>query len=340
MFCILVFIVFLLLFPIFGIFSKKYREFFKKSWSCAFKKMTFKACDVNFGEEIKTKLISKIIFKYPKLGKFLDKTATLWVTIFILINIGSLVYLANGALNLWVYDTCSPTNGESCSLGGEACSVNSDKAPSVFETISRIPDRLKDWKVNEYISPTATYYLTYDNSKQDALEIIDPGCEYCKKLWDNIKSGQIEQRYNLTYLVYPIPENNDYKFRFSYLIASYMEALKIENLPVSGQPLHSTDWLLLDKIFTDYSNKYKTNMQNAINTLYSKEEVVEIIHGYLREFGYSEDQIAYIDSLTNSDQVKTALSEQKSITEDKVKTIKIPTFMYNGNRYDRVIEFK
>ena len=56
------FIIFLLLFPILGIFSKDYRILFRKSWECVFKKLTLKPCDINIGEEVKNKLLGKIVF--------------------------------------------------------------------------------------------------------------------------------------------------------------------------------------------------------------------------------------------------------------------------------------
>lgn len=335
MLCILIFLIFLILFPIFGIFSRDYRVLFRKAWSCAFKKLTLKPCDINFSDEVKNKFIGKIAFRFPRIAKFIDKTASFWAIIFVALSLWSLLYVVNAGLNLWVYDTCNPTNGESCALGGEACGVNTDSAPSIIDTILRIPERFKQWDAKEYTSITSTYYSSFDANKKTAIEIIDPGCKYCKKLWGNIKEAGFENNYNLTYIAYPIPQKDGYKFQHSYLIVSYLEALKHIPLYSEGTDIPS-DWLLLDKIFT--AETEETDLQNAINTLYSKEEVITIINNYLKEFGYSDDQITKITNLANTDFIKGAIAENSRIVEEKIKTIKIPTIIFDGRRYDRVVD--
>ena len=36
-------------------------------------------------------------------------------------------------------------------------------------------------------------------------------------------------------------------------------------------------------------------------------------------------------------EIASALAEQRRIVEEEIRTIKIPTFLYGGRRYDRVI---
>lgn len=322
-------------------FSKTYRTLFKKAWLCAFKKITLKPCDENFGNEVKNLILGKLFFKLPRFARFLDKTMTFWAILFVILSLWSLLYTANAGLNLWVYDTCNPTNGESCSLGGEACGLNTEKAPNIIDTLSRVPDRFKNWQAKDYISESATYYNKYDSSKPDAVEFIDPGCRFCKKLWGNIKQSGFENNYNLTYVVYPIPQkNNDsgYHFPNSYYIASILEAVKLVPNPANRNSNIPSDWRLLDKIFTAKDDKYKTDLQNAINTIYTKDEVTNLIRSYLQEFGYNEIQIKEIEELAKSEKVKNSLDKQASIVTDKVKTVKIPTIIFSGKRYDRVVD--
>ena len=323
----------MILYPILGIFSPEYRRMFKKAWVCAFKRITFKPCDISFGEELKNKILSKLVFKFPKTAKFIDRTATYWAFAFIALSVWSLIYVIIGGLNLWVYDTCDPQNGESCALSGEACGVNTDKSPSIIDTIGRIPDRFKTWNAKDYLPTPATYYKSYDSNKKDAIEFIDPGCKFCKKLWQNINQAGFEDKYNLTYVVYPIPQNGGYKFPHSYMLASYLEVLKTMPLESSSIP---TDWRLLDKIFTD--NTDKTDVQNAINSIWNKEQVISQIHKYLKEFGYNDEQIKTIDQKVENDDMKDVVLAHKDIVENKVKTIKIPTIIFDGRRWDRVVD--
>src|SRR5690606_29827396 len=86
------------------------------------------------------------------------------------------------------------------------------------ETLSRIPDRMKDWQPREYTDRYSSYYQPFDESKSVALEIIDPGCVFCAKLFSNTKEAGMQNRYNLTYIAYPIPnpdEPSGFKFPHS-----------------------------------------------------------------------------------------------------------------------------
>ena len=350
MFCIAAFIVFVIL----GIFSAKYRKLAKKSWSCVVRKVTFRPCDVGFKEESKNLLIGKLILTRPRLAKFLDRWIEVFATIFVVLSIWSLLVVFQSGLNLLVYDTCSPKDIESCSLGGEACGISTgqqtfveaaknmnliswtkDEVLFFGETVTRIPDRFKTWTSDEYLDQGATYYKSFDKQKQTALEIIDPGCIFCAKLFQNIKTAQFGDKYNLTYIAYAIPEQKatgGYKFPNSPFIISYLEAVKLHPLDNAI----SADWQLLEKIFLA---KAPDGMlyQNKFNVLYSESEVKEVLNGWLQEIGYSDEQIAQIEQTAKTDKVKEKIKTQIETVEDKIRTIKIPTIIFDGRRYDRVI---
>ena len=356
MLCIFAFIIFLIFFPILGFFPK-YRILFRRSWSCVFKKITLKPCDINLGEELKTAFLGKIFFRFPRAAKFLDKTFSFWAFLFVIINIWSLVSTLTAAVNLWVYDTCDPVSGESCSLSGEACGValNSlsweeavrqnklgqwtlQPITQYADTLSRIPDRMKTWKALDYLAPKPTYYLPFDQNKPTAVEFVDPGCIYCKKLFENIKKAQFEKTHNLTYVVYPIPDKNkplDYKFQASKTIATYLEALKRVPLENATTP---ADWQLLSYFFSAKDPVY-FDVQNKFNNSLAKDQISPEIEKILKEkIGYNDDQIGKIKVLVDSPEVQKDLQIQKEIVEQKVKTIRIPTIIFGGRRYDRVID--
>lgn len=357
MICILAFIVFLILFPVLGFFPK-YRELFKKSWACVFKRVTLKPCDVDFSQELKTTVLSKIIFRYPRLAKFLDKTFSFWAFVFVVINVWSIWYTANAALNLYVYDTCDPISGESCSLSGEACGVGEARQGLVesvqngnllewtlrpitdFTTaLSQVPDRLKEWKAEDYIADSATYYQGFEEEKSIALEIIDPGCISCKNLFENIKkSDNFNEKYNLTYILYPIPDSTQssgYKFANSYLRASYLEATK--EVPLEDDNSNPGDWRLLEKLFTEEGN-LQDSLQDEFNYVYSEEEAEKKLQEMLLEIGYTPQEAESISELAGSKEIQERLSNQKKIVEEEVNTIRIPTVIVDGRRYDRVLD--
>lgn len=348
MFCIAAFIVF----AIIGIFSARYRVLAKKAWQCVWTKIRFKPCQVGFKEEAKSILLGKLVLRRPALARVLDKWIDVLAFVFVVLSIWSLISVFNSGLNLFVYDTCTPNNAEACALGGEACSVVSGQvgfwdsvktgklphwvkveAQTFGETVSRIPSRLKTWKAEEYVTDKNTYYQPFDPSKLTALEIIDPSCRFCSKLFVNIKEAGFENKYNLTYLAYPIPNPDDsYRFRHSYLIASYLEAAKLN-------PLNSSvpaDWQILEKLFTG-RDKDDVLFQEKFNLMYNDEQAKQVLQGWLEEIGYSPEQITKIVAEAGSDAVSARLAEQTRVVEDQIKTIKIPTIIFDGNRYDRVI---
>lgn len=351
MFCIAAFIIFAIL----GIFSASYRSLAKKAWKCVLRKMTFRPCDINFQEEVKARLLGRLIITKPRLAKFLDRWIGIFATVFVILSVWSLLVVLNSGLNLLVYDTCNPNNAESCSLAGEACGVTSGKPgfwvslkegqtfawakDSMFtlgETITMIPNRFKEWNPNEFIFDSNSYYKPYDSNKLVALEIIDPSCKFCAKLFGNIKNTGFADKYNLTYLVYPIPDakhDNGYRFPHSKMMASYLEAVKRYPLTSADTP---ADWQILEKMFTGKDSD-NVDYQIKFNTMYTAKEAEDMIFSWLKGMGYSEEEISKIRQVAYSEDVKQSLVQQKEIVENQIKTIKIPTIMFDGRRYDRAV---
>ncbi len=333
MLCIAAFIVFSIL----GIFSASYRKLAKKGWYCVMRKLTFRPCDINFSEELKGKMLGKLIFTHPKLANLLSRFANVFAFVFVILTIWSTLYVAQAGLNLYVYDTCNPQNVESCSLGGEACGIDSLSSTdefSVWNTLARIPDRWKTWEAKEYVPATVSYYGGYRADKPVALEIIDPSCKFCQKLGENIKAAGFTDRYNLAYILYPIELwEEQYKFPHSYLMASYIEASKkvpLANTTITG------DWQLLEKIFSD--SKDDKSMQEIFNATQDVAVVTAQLQEYLKQIGYSDEQVLTISKLSSSDEVKASLKAQRTIVNEQIRTRKIPTILFGGRRYDRVVD--
>lgn len=370
MLCIIAFIIFLIFFPILGFFSE-YRKLFAKSWSCVFNRITLKPCDVNLGEELKTKFLSKVYLKSPKLGKFLDTHFGTLAIIFVIINIWSIVSVLNSSMNLYVYGICDASTGESCSLSGEACGVSSsvtfDQAlngkmgeyltqpfTTWATTVSKIPDRAKNWKAEDYLTQNPSYKGAYQQGNPYAVEFIDPGCQFCRQLYLNIKETDFSSRYNLSYVLYPIPdntktgeENGGYKFRASEKLSQYLEAIKIyeakkvqidpkaDNSPLKAG--NSKDWQFLDILF-GFDEKSQTTTQNKFNSILNKSEIEPEIQKIMTQIGYTEDEIKTVAEISTSQEVKDILVKNADIVRNQVKTIRIPTIIFGGQRYDKVVK--
>jgi hypothetical protein len=356
MFCIAAFIVFAIL----GIFSASYRDLAKKAWHCVLRRISFRPCDINFSEEVKGRLLGKLVLHHPRLTRILDRWIDWLALIFVILSVWSLLYVANAGLNLWVYDTCNPSNAESCSLSGEACGIDQASLglreaiesgrlgewitgpfTRFAETVSRIPDRIKHWNAQEYLGPTATFFHPENPAKPYALEIIDPSCKFCKKLTGNLKAADVFSSYNVSYLLYPIPKagTGGYKFVNSFLMASYIEATK--NVPLKRGDLSTPpDWQLLEKIFSLDENGGDPDLQEKFVMGYTREAAEQTLRSLLSMIGYTQEDIEKISQLAKSQEIKDSLATQRTIVEEKIRTIKIPTLLFDGRRFDRVVSIE
>lgn len=354
MFCIFAFVVFLLL----GIFSASYRGLAKKAWGCVWTRVTFRPCDVSLQDEIRAHFMSKLIVKHPRSARFFDRWADTIAFIFVAASIWSLLVVVNSGLNYYIYDTCSPSDPESCTLSAGGCGVGAyqpgffesvfagnvltwtkDEVVAYGEKLSRIPDRMKSWEPKDYVSATASYMKKYDEQKPVALEIIDPGCHYCGQLFSTIEETSFADKYNLTYVVFPIPDPRTagaYKFKNSYLFARYLEATK--KYPLSNAEM-GADWRLLSLIFTGKSAGGELN-QTLFNEKYSADEAEATITEWLKTFGYDMKTIGLIKEYAHGEAVAQSIAAQHDLVLNKIRTVKIPTIMFDGRRYDKAVDAK
>lgn len=350
MFCIASFIVFAVL----AVFSASYRPLVAKAWHCVIRRVTLRPCDISFGEEVKGRLIGRYVVSHPRFARFLSRWID-WISFaFVLLSLWSVWAVAMTGLNLWVYDTCNPKSSEACSLSGEACGVEQASlglaqavsegrlaewaitpAADLATTLMRVPDRLKTWNAAEYLVPTSTFATPRDERRPDVLEVIDPSCKFCKKLTHNLQAAGARDSANVTYLLYPIllPDGTA-KFPHSVRLAQYIEAAKTVPLGDATEP---GDWRLLDRLFTG-DEATADDLQTRINIGSTAEDVERLMTDLLQGIGYTPQQVALIQERTTSTEVAEALLQQRRMVEDEIRTIKIPTLIIAGRRYDRVVD--
>lgn len=352
MFCIAAFVVFAVL----AIFSASFRPLAAKAWHCVLRRVTFRPCDISFGAEMKGKLVGRFVFTHPRFARFLNRWIDWLSFAFVVLSVWSLLYVAHAGLALWVYGTCDPRNAESCTLSGEACGIEQDSlgflqsvdegrfgewvsGPFVRfgETVSRIPDRLKTWEAKEYLGPTATFERPLDSAKPFAVEVIDPGCRFCKNLTNNLKDAGAMEVMNVSYLLYPIKKSGTggYKFPHSYLIASYIEATKLVSL-TDGDAITPPDWQLLEKIFAEPVGN-DIDLQTQFNIGMTRSDAERTLKELLVDIGYSGAEVVRIATLADSNEVTVSLAAQRAIVEEQIRTVKIPTLLFGGRRYDRAV---
>ena len=351
MFCIAAFIVLLVM----GAVSAKYRRFARIAWSCAVRRVTFRACDTSFKQDVKDHLLAPIAVRTPGLVKPASVALEVTAWLVILTTVWSAYTVVKSGLNLYVYGTCNKENSESCSLGAEACAIP-DQTPtfwgsiaefdvigafgnefaSVGETMSALPTRMQNWDATEYLPANASYLAPYVTAKPSALEVIDPGCQFCRQLFANISEAGFDDEYNLSYVAYPIEGEDGYKFPNSLLVTQYLEALRLNPSMGSGSTDTPLDWQLLKRIFAGETSN-GVPWQSRINGL-DQDDAAAVIDGWLDEFGLSADEIVTVKAVAASDEVAAIIDANRGLVEDQIHTVKVPTIIFDGRRHDGVVD--
>lgn len=346
MFCIAAFIVLVIM----AAFSARYRRYVGKAWNCVWRKVTFRPCDTSFKQDVKDHLLAPIAARRPGLVRPASITLEVLAVLVILTTIWSGYTVVKSAVNLYVYGTCNKQDSASCTLGAEACSIP-DETPgfmeslasfdvlgafgnelgSLGETFAAIPARFQTWTAEDYLPANASY-LTNNPSNPIAVEVIDPGCTFCKALFQNIEESGFEGTHNLTYIAYPIASTDGYKFPNSLLVTQYLEALRLHPVDGADTPV---DWQVLERIFTEKTDA-GLPWQGAINSM-DAEEATATLTGWLGEFGLSQDQVDVVVAEAGSDEVAGIIAANKALVEDKIATVKIPTIIFDGRRHDGLV---
>ena len=347
MLCIAAFIIL----AVVGVFSARYRKYLARAASCTFRKVTFRACDTSFKQDLKDGMLAPLAARRPELVRPASILIEVLAVLVVLTTVWSLYTGAKTALNLWVYGTCDKQNSESCTLGAESCSVGDftptfmeslaaldvvgafgNEFTSLGETVAALPARLRDWKAEDYLPPSASYLRPFDSSKPTAIEIIDPGCRYCRQLFENIEAAGFADSYNLTYIAFPIESATGYKFANSLLVTQYLEALRLHPLATATTPV---DWQLLTHIYLD-SNEAGSSFQSEINNR-SSEEVTVLLDGWLADAGMTPEQVDRIATEAASPQVAEVIANNNDLVRSTIGTVKIPTMIFDGSRRDGLV---
>ena len=98
-------------FGVLGIFSAKYRTYFKEALRCVGQTAILRPCTTGFDKKMQLKISTRAA-KYNKaLGKVLYKYFTIISWIFVIAMFASLVYGGYGIYNLVVHGSCDPHGG-------------------------------------------------------------------------------------------------------------------------------------------------------------------------------------------------------------------------------------
>ena len=356
MICIAAFIILLLIWlftPAMKIFGfKKQAEninkMFKKSLHCFSRRATFRACDSNFGDEIKHSILRKLIVKHKKWVKPVSWAIEAVSFLIIMISIWSLLTVVKSGLALYTFGTCDIQRPASCALNStEACSIDGGSADGPIITwftdwgqiFNALPSKFQSWNAEDYIVKNSTYYGEFSNTVSKdakiAVDIFDPGCIVCRRSFLNQQKSNFFNDYKVYLLPYPI----EGKFDNSILISKYIEAVRGAQ-PENGDKI-SAEWLIVENIFTKKNEKgilYQEVFNGESQTPTTESETEKIIHTWLKDAGFTDSQISKIAEKAKSEEISKRLEENKRIVNDEIKTKSIPTMIYENTRHEGVFK--
>ena len=352
MVCIAAFIILaicVLSLPIIRLFNKKAADdiwkLFRKSTYCVSRRATFRKCDSTFKDDVKNSILRKVVIKHPTWVKPLSVVIEITSVLIILLTIWSLLVGVKSLVSLYVYGTCDPSQPTACvldnseSCGIETTPINFWENPIAWtgnwfgefgEAIAAIPTRMKNWDARDYLPENSSYYNKYDKNKPIALDVLDPGCIICRRSYVAQKESGFLEQYNVALLVYPIRD----RFANSHLVSRYIEAARLKPLVSAERPV---EWLIIDRMFTGKTAD-GDNFQNAFNFTYNDAVARKVLNGWLSDFGYTDEEVAEVIKLVDSDKVKKQIDRNRDIVDNQIKTKKIPTMVYDGKRHDGLFE--
>lgn len=329
----------------------KWWKVFKKAWHCVFKKVRLQKCDTNFKDDVKNSILRKVIVKKPKWVKPLSILIEVISVLIVIITVWSIVIAIKSLLALWVFGTCNVSQPSQCSLGAEVCSIDADEPTTLWGKIGRgigewgqifgaIPDRLKDWKVEDISVYPA--FVASDTGKELALSVIDPGCSVCMQSYKNLQAdSEFLANHTLYVAIYPIElPDGGYKFKNSGIITRYIYATVIyqqeqlaKDKSATAAEVYRYSQSIIARIFTE-SNKKGINYQSVFNNELDSDQAVELLESWLTEWGASVDDVARIRELTDSEQVANAIKQTKDAVDSQIHAKGIPVMIYDGRKHD------
>lgn len=372
MVCIAAFIILILVGVIIAFLSifnrnlgRKYLKVLKKSWHCFSRRISFRKCDTNFSDDVKSLLLKKVALKRPKLVKPLSVGVEIASVLIVVITAWSLVESIKSGLALWVFGTCNVSQPSNCALGAENCSLDDEDPTNPVEYVGRwfsewgeifvnIPERFRNWNASDFLVYPA---VSLDDSAEDsspALDIMDPGCSACQKSYKNqLADKSFMSSHTVYIMLYPIKIDDDnYKFKNSELITRYFDALTIlstgsdptkdekgldgmkviRGVPEQESPYYGLNLKLLNRIFTE-QNHEGINYQSVFNNDLDEKTASKKIQKWLKEWGLSDKEIQTVVKSTTSSAVEDYEAEVRNTVENKIGIKGIPTMLYNNRKH-------
>lgn len=190
----------LIVFGIMGIFSASHRALAKEAFDCIFRRVTFRACNSNFKDKIKGKILSKLIARSTFLAKIVNKHYEILSWVFFVLMVGSTLYVLQGGYNFYVYGSCNGLNesgfcafdpkgknNKTTTVEGAACGITMDSEENL--TLEGVDLEIFS-TINSDSEDTVVFIGCYD-------------CDYSRKVYPDIMKLIEKKKPNYIFAHYP-----------------------------------------------------------------------------------------------------------------------------------------
>jgi len=96
------------------------------------------------------------------------------------------------------------------------------------------------------------------------------------------------------------------------------------------------DWRLRERIYTGF-DPTGVKWQQKFDLSFDPDQARQVLGEFARDFGYSDAEREQIATLALSKEVAARISANKAVVLQQIRTVKIPTILFGGRRYDRVV---
>ncbi len=325
--------------------GRRYWTVFKKAWGCVGKKVRLQKCETNFKDDVKNSLLRKIVLKHPKWVKPISVVIEILAVIIVVVAVWSLVEMTKALLALWALGSCNVSKPSACTLSSATCSVDAEEPKNPIEATGRwfeewgeifqaIPDRLREWKAEDYMVQPTVFARTDTAEPVDklpyALDVVDPGCVACMQSYRNQLHSGFFAHHNTALLVYPIQlSDGSYKFNNSEIIARYFYSTALTDKTAAAK--------IMQRLFTE-SDKSGTNYQSVFSNQYDQKTAEQTLKNWLKDFGFNDKQITEISSRINSDQINQILGQVRDMVNLQIRAKGIPLLIYDGKAHTGLYE--
>lgn len=275
MFCIVAFLVLAIL----GVFSASHRKLAVRAFDCVVRRVTLRPCNTGFKEEIKGKILSRLVDKSTFLAKVFNKYYEVFSWIFIILMLVSTVWTIRGVYNFYAYGSCNGLNsedfcvfdpsGKNNQVSGSTGSDNS----SVCKPSAHNPEDVSLKDVNLSLFPSQIK----DGAKNNITFIGCYSCDYTRKVYPDVKKllENNKNNVNFNFLYYPTKDSDD----FLTTIFSCVNQIKKDKIWELNDYLFTvdksklTDQEYIKKSISDNLLINKSDLEICINSLATKNSV-------------------------------------------------------------------